>query len=303
MKFELTQIDPYNCSIEELQKEINRLDSISNDYHGIEQSIKIWINSIYGALGSRFFPYYNVACAEAITLQGQDVIKFTNHIIEDYVFNIWHLDKELHEKLGITYVNKINPTTKICIYNDTDSSYITLAPLIASCDTKDNGVDFILKLKKYRLEEYINKKFDEYGKKYNTQNIQVLELEKISYSAMLIAKKKYILDLAWKEPGIRFKPQEKIKYVGIEIVQGSTGKFTRKVLKEMITLIFNKKKALSYSELIKKLKDYKAQFCLQDPEDISKQQTIGDYEKYVLEDRKNVILAPKCPINVRSAAI
>jgi hypothetical protein len=42
---------------------------------------------------------------------------------------------------------------------------------------------------------------------------------------------------------------------------------------------------------------------LQEPNDISKTVSIGDYEKYVLEDRNTIELAPKCPINVRAASV
>ena len=42
---------------------------------------------------------------------------------------------------------------------------------------------------------------------------------------------------------------------------------------------------------------------LQSPEDIAKTESIGDYEKYCLDDRKEVRLAPKCGVNVRGAAV
>ena len=302
MKFELSKIDPYNCSLEDLDKEIERLKSLKEEYFNLEQSIKIFINSIYGGVGSPWFECYNVALAEAVTLQGQDMIKFANEILDDYFLNMWHLDKKLHEALGLTFVNQVVEKS-IVIYNDTDSTYITLAPIINSCDWKGNKVDFILKIKELRLNSYIKSKFDEYAKKFNTTNIQDLELEKIAFSSLMVAKKKYILDLAWKDPGIYFKPQEKIVPVGVEVVQGSTPPFSRKALKGMLNMLFAKGKTLEYSEVVKALKELKKQFILQDPNDISKTVSIGDYEKYVLEDRKEIRLAEKCPINVRAAAI
>jgi intein/homing endonuclease len=115
------RVDPHTCTIEELQAEIKRLESIKDIYNTNEQSIKVFLNSCYGACASIFFRCYNVVVAEAITLQGQDLIKFTNRIIDDYFMNKWHLDKELHEKLGLkdSIVNKINASS--VIYNDTDS--------------------------------------------------------------------------------------------------------------------------------------------------------------------------------------
>jgi DNA polymerase elongation subunit (family B) len=302
MEFKLTNIDSYNCSLEELEIEIARLKSLKEEYFNLEQSIKIFINSIYGACASVYFIGYNINVAEAVTLQGQDVAKFASKTIDDYFMNTWHLDKKLHAELGITYANKINEKT-VTIYMDTDSCYVTFEPALKSCDYSGNPVDFIVKIKELRINSYLRERFEEYAKKYNTKNIQNLEFEKISYSSIMVAKKKYILDLAWKDPGVFFTPQEKIKFVGVEIMQGSTPKFARKALKELIKLACEKGRNLQYAEAVKKLKEYKKEYVLQSPEDIAITKAIGDYEKYCLEDKKEIRLAEKTQQNVRSAAV
>ena len=71
----------------------------------------------------------------------------------------------------------------------------------------------------------------------------------------------------------------------------------------MLNHLFAKGKEWEYSEVVKMLKEYKRQFVLQNPDDISKTVSIGDYEKYVLEDRNEIRLGEKCPINVRAASI
>jgi DNA polymerase elongation subunit (family B) len=302
MKFTLTNIDPQNCSIEELEQEIIRLKALKEEYYNLEQSIKIWINSCYGAMGSAYFEGYNVNVAEAVTLQGQDVAKYASKAIDEYFFEYWHNDKKLHEALGITHANKITEKT-LTIYMDTDSCYVTFDPVLKSCDYKGKQVDFILKIKELRLNAYLKKKFEEYAAKYNTTNIQDLELEKISYSAIMVAKKKYILDLAWKDPGVFIEPQAKIKFVGVEIMQGSTPKFARKVLKEMIKMACEKGKNIQYADVVKRLKEYKKEYVLQNPDDVAKTQSLGDYEKYCLEDKKQIRLAEKCGQNVRASAV
>jgi len=208
---------------------------------------------------------------------------------DEYVYDI-EVDDDTHTFIG----------NDILVHN---STYITLKPIIDSCDWKGDPIDFILKIKDLRLDNYIAVKFDDYAKKFNTKNLQVLELEKISYSALMVAKKKYILDLAWNDPGIRHQPQKKIKPVGVEIVQGSTPPFSRKTLKGMLNTLFEYGKALEYAKVVKTLKEIKKQFVLQDPNEISKTVAIGDYEKYVLSDRKEIVLGDKCPVNVRSAAM
>jgi len=215
---------------------------------------------------------------------------------------MWHKDIKLHEALGLKQVRPIT-IKSLVIYNDTDSTYVTFDPVLKSCDYQGNPVEFILNLKKLRLNSYFKQRFEEYAKKFNTTDLQNLDLEKISFSALMMAKKKYVLDLAWKDPGVEYKPQEKIASTGVEIVQSSTPKFARKVLKELTKYIFQNGKALNYSDAVKKLKEYKQQFILQNPDDISKSMSIGEYEKYCLEDKKKIVLAEKCPINVRAAAV
>lgn len=301
-EFKLSKIDPANCTMDELKKEIQRLKSIVDEYNGLQHSIKIFINSIYGACASPYFVGYNIYAAEAVTLQGQDIIHYANSILDDYFLNMWHKDTQLHQSLGLTKVQQITNKSLI-IYNDTDSTYVTFESIIKSCDWHGNPVEFILQIKKLRLNSYFKQRFEEYAKRFNTINLQTLALEKISYSALMMAKKKYVLDLAWKDPGVEFKPQEKISSTGVEIVQSSTPKFARKVLKELTKYIFEKGKGLNYSDAVKKLKEYKQQFILQNPDDICKGMGIGEYEKYCLEDKKQIVLAEKCPINIRSGAV
>lgn len=120
IEFSLCKINPYKSSIEELKAEIDRLKNIKDEYFNLEQSIKIFINSIYGGCASPYFVGFNVNVAEAVTLQGQELIKFTNACLDDYFLKQWHLDTELHKKIGLTYVNQIKEKSLI-VYNDTDS--------------------------------------------------------------------------------------------------------------------------------------------------------------------------------------
>ena len=302
MELKLTQIDPYTCSIPELEAEILRLKNIKDEKFNKEQSIKIFINSIYGALASPYFIGYNIYAAEAVTLQGQDMIHFTNSILDDYFLNYWHLDVDTHNRLGITNVKQIMEDS-VVVYNDTDSTYLTFKPVVDSCDFEGKEVDFILNLKNVKLDPYLNQKFEEYARKYNTKNLQNLELEKISYSALMLQKKKYILNIAWSDPGIHYQKLSKIKPVGIEIIQASTPKFSRKVLRTVIDLIFKEGKGLIYGDVVKKLRVYKEEFKMQDPNDISQAKSIGDYEKFILEDKQMLKVEKGCPIHVRASGV
>ena len=120
LDFQYCQIDPYKATKEEILNEIDRLNNLHDEYYNLEQALKIFLNSTYGALASPFFYAFNVAMAEAITLQGQDLAKYASKCIDAYFLNYWHKDKDLNKYLGLSYVNKINDIT-LTIYQDTDS--------------------------------------------------------------------------------------------------------------------------------------------------------------------------------------
>ena len=86
--------------IDEIKNKILELTSLKNELKNEEQAVKLTMNSIYGAVGNSFFVCFNTEVAEAVTLQGQDMIKFSEKIVNKYFQEHWHLDTELHEQLG-----------------------------------------------------------------------------------------------------------------------------------------------------------------------------------------------------------
>ena len=66
---EIRSLDFSKLSTEELAY----MKGEATKYSSIEQSIKLLINSIYGAFGSEYFHFFNLAIAESVTLQGQGV--------------------------------------------------------------------------------------------------------------------------------------------------------------------------------------------------------------------------------------
>jgi len=56
---------------------------------------------------------------------------------EDYWYNQWHLDFELHLRLGVKDVKSIKKDEKVSIYADTDSLFVSFEPAINNCEWKD----------------------------------------------------------------------------------------------------------------------------------------------------------------------
>ena len=109
-------------------------------------AIKILINSIYGAFGNKWFYFYNPDIAQSITLQGQDLIKFSIKAVNFYFKEKWHLDRELHEIMGISHlrINKVEEDA--AIYTDTDSIYIQFDSALKSIEGIHLTPDEYLKL-------------------------------------------------------------------------------------------------------------------------------------------------------------
>ena len=66
--------------------------------------------------------------AGSITAQGRDLTKTMNAVNEDYWFRQWHLDFELHNKMGIKEVTQIPKEEEVSIYADTDSLFVSFKP-------------------------------------------------------------------------------------------------------------------------------------------------------------------------------
>lgn len=299
MELQYTKIDIDKASVDEIKSEIERLQFLSSEYKSEEQSVKLLINSLYGALGNKWLVCFNPVVAEAITLQGQDLIKYAELIINKYFTEFWHQDKELHEKIGLT--EEVKPIKKsTVVYMDTDSCYVSFEEVVNSCNYEGDPKEFILKINEYRLTAYLNKQFDNYAKKWNTINQQDFELENISDAGIWLAKKKYLLDVVW-ESGIDIDPLTQIIFKGIELAQSSTPLFAREKLKELVKYILLRKDTLDKREITNMMRKMKEEFKLAEPEKISMGRSISDYAKFILNDTTAFEVAKGPPIHVRAA--
>ena len=87
-----------------------------------QMTLKILINSLYGAFGSVANYFFNVAVAEAITTQGKYTITTTEKFVNDLFRTKWKDMTALHNKMGTTHKGK-DLTRDISVYIDTDSLY------------------------------------------------------------------------------------------------------------------------------------------------------------------------------------
>lgn len=303
--------NPETCTIDELKAKIEELKNKEEYYNTMQLSAKTFINSVYGVFGTAWFNLSNTDIAESITLQGQDLIKFSVIEINDYINNHWNQDYDGHKRIAnrlrgifgdaFKYDQFLecakNNTIKldtVQVYGDTDSAYITLQPLIDSCYIpEDQQLEFDLAFYDEILESYMDGKFDEYAEKFHCKkNYEKFELEKISRTIIMLAKKNYMCDVEWVESGARYEPLEHITYTGYDVVKGTTTDYCREEMKTFVNYvmsILNTGKKPTLSEIVTKLKEIKKRFIMQNPNDISITKRISNYENFVKNDKSKDI--------------
>lgn len=74
-----------------------------------------------GAFATAYFVLFNNSVASSITAQGRDLTQTMDKVNEDYWYNQWQNDFELHTKLGIKDITPIDKSEHVSIYADTDS--------------------------------------------------------------------------------------------------------------------------------------------------------------------------------------
>ena len=138
--------------IEELKRQAIEVKKTVEYYNAMQTALKLVLNGSYGAFATAYFILFNNHVAGTITAQGRDLTQTMDRVNEDYWYNQWHNDFELHNKLCIKCISPINKNEPVSIYADTDSLFVSFLPAIEHSEWKD------LLFNKKRLES-ISKRF------------------------------------------------------------------------------------------------------------------------------------------------
>lgn len=107
--------------IEELKKIKNELMDLSNVQDLKQHAYKIFLNSSYGALGSAFYPCFDLDNAEAVTLSGQavtrEMVRYTNEILNKLV------NSENEEYVIAGDTDSFSGDTELTIFVDGNADY------------------------------------------------------------------------------------------------------------------------------------------------------------------------------------
>jgi DNA polymerase elongation subunit (family B) len=247
--------------------------------HEMEQAelysytLKILLNSGYGALANPHGRYFDLRIAGAITTNGQACCRGVGKYLNETFTDIDH------------------------IYSDTDSIFCNLSKLVKRRfpngePNKQDTLDFILKFNKTIFEPKINGYFDRLRVAMNMRELTInMEAECVADVSIHTAKKRYIMSKVWDE-GTFHVEKPKLKIRGVEIVRTSTPQIVRDKLKEAVNLIFETKSNDVLIEYVNKVKEdfFKASF-----EDIAFPRSVT-FSNYTLTTKGT-------PIGVRAALI
>jgi len=196
-------------TLEKGSEEYNKLKLQVDNLNITQHTIKILINTIYGYFGNKHSPLGDDELAESITLTGQAVIKESNRLLEEYI----------KSKAGLTDED-IKTDTPI-IYNDTDSSYVSIKHIVEKTGLKMLNEKGKITPEYYKqvqeIEEYLNEKIALWGKSaLGSEDCRLnFKREAIADVGLFLQKKRYVLHVL-DEEGI---PCDKFKYTGVEVVR------------------------------------------------------------------------------------
>jgi DNA polymerase elongation subunit (family B) len=234
--------------------EINRLDTK-------QLTVKIFINSVYGALGNKVFPLGDDDLAESITLTGQAVIKESAEIVKSFI----------QEKIGKDpgTVNK---------YSDTDSCYFVLDELVKHFNITPVKNGKVTKEFYNIVEEVtdsLNKGILEWGKKtLNSKDCRfVFKREKICDVGLFLRKKRYVLHVLDDE-GIA---ANEFKYVGVEVKRTTMPASVKPMVKKIIETMLLSQNLHDTNKVVEETYD---KFINLPVEDIAEVSGIKGLEKY-----------------------
>jgi len=283
--------------LKHLKKKIITLEKGTPEYKSTQQqifnvnikqhTIKILINTIYGYFGNKHSPLGDDQLAESITLTGQSVIKQSNKLLSDYIKKKANLtDKDLNENTPI-------------IYNDTDSSYISIKLLVDALgikmlDSKNKITPEYYKIV-LEIEDYLNTEIKKWGAEAlrSTDCRLNFKREAIADVGLFLQKKRYVIHIL-DEEGI---PCNKFKYTGVEVVRTTMPTPIKPKVKKIIETMLLTKDLHETNKIFNETYEIFKQLP---EEDIAFTMGIKGYEKYASQC-DGFKTAKHMPIHVKAA--
>ena len=262
------------------KQEVYRIERDIAHFENQQTAIKILLNSLYGAMGNKYFRYFTMEIAEGITITGQYIIKWAEKHVNAFLNKTLKTDKD--------YVIAI----------DTDSVYVGLSDLVDSVcpnSSMDKKVDFLDKVCQKIEEDVLDVAFKQLKENCNAYKQRIsMKREGIANRGIWTAKKRYILNV-WDNEGVRYaKP--KLKIMGIEAIKSSTPAPCRAAFKELFNILISGTEV----ETQKFIADFRNRFAALPAEEKAFPRGVSSVKQYM--DSKT-IYKKGTPINSRAAIL
>ena len=241
-------------------------DKEKSDYFERRQYLqKVVLNSLYGVLGLAVFRFYDLDNAEATTLTGQSLIKFTKKIANSY------------------YNKELNDTENHCIYIDTDSVFYSATPLVkkrfpeVDITNEDTMSKSILEIAS-EVQTYLNQGYNYFAKKFCNLDKHRFDIkqEVIAKSGIFVTKKRYGLKII-NDNG---KKVDKMMVKGLDTVRSSFPTAMKEMLSKLLEdMMMN----VPQKELDKFILNFKDSMKLMDFKKISIPTSVKGITKYSMK--------------------
>ena len=212
--------------LKELKKRQIELEYLISEYDVDQNALKVLANSGYGALGNKYFRYFKIENAEAITLTGQWIIQTIEKNLNKFISKLLNED-EIKDRV---------------ILMDTDSVYLELNDIVNQLPNKDSLsvselIDFLDSFSKEFISKEIQRTVKDIEKKLSAfPNYLSMKRENIADKMIISGKKRYVMNV-YDSEGVRY-PIPKKKIMGIESVRSDVPPLCRKLIKDTIYQMF-----------------------------------------------------------------
>jgi DNA polymerase elongation subunit (family B) len=260
-------------------------DEAKAEYYDRMQLVtKILLNSFYGVLGNPGFRFFDPDNATAITSTGQQLIKFTADIGNQY------------------YTKELGEQKDYCIYTDTDSTFFSSLPII-----QKRYPDFDVTDEKWmasktievasEVQNFINRAYDVYAQRFHNVATHRFDIKQefVAKAGLWIAKKRYAQWLINQEG----HAISKLDVKGLDVVRSSFPAAFRKFMAEVLEDILND---ISKEELDQKILNFKEYMKTVDIVSVMFPTGVKDIKKHLFRGRRPFDAPLKgTPVHVKSA--
>ena len=247
----------------------------------LQYTLKIYLNSIYGTFANKHSSLMDIDNAMSITVTGQNVARAGAQIVEE-------LAKAKYDV----------PPGSTTLYQDTDSIYITIEPILQKLGlslTESGKIPDAVHKIVSDIDKEVNEKIIDWANRnlFSTDARYVFKREVIADVGVFLQKKRYILHVL-DEEGVA---TDKFKYVGVELVRSTTPKKVKSLI-ESITRNSLLSRDVKVANGI--YRDSYDQFCLLNNDDIAFRSSINNLQKYT-EGASLSKFKPATPSHVKGA--